>query len=835
MSRRSSFHPLMDPDSTITGQHWRIGIITDSLLRLEWSDSGNFEDEMTQIVVNRNWDAKPHYTSTVEGDRLIVDTAKMHLVYDKKPFSKEGLSVTVKNVPITHNNTWHYQDIQEGNLLGTRRTLDGVNGEAPLDPGVASFDGWAILDDSRSNEVIPSTHSSQSTTNPFGTIRPRANSNVDLYIFGYGHRYKEAVQDFYRLCGPTPLIPRFTLGNWWSRYYPYSADEYLRLMDRFNAEGIPLAVGVLDMDWHLTDIDTKYGSGWTGYTWNQELFPDHADFLKELHKRNIRTTLNVHPRDGIRPFEQGYAKAAKSMGLDPKNEKTIDFDLTNPDFVHAYLDLHHDLEDEGVDFWWLDWQQGGVTRQKGLDPLWILNYLHYLDSSRRGTRALTFSRYAGPGSHRYPIGFSGDTVISWKSLNFQPYFTATASNIGYGWWSHDIGGHMFGYRDEELEARWYQLGVFSPINRLHSTDSSFNSKEPWNYHPEIMQSMVRALRLRHRLIPYLYTMNWRAAIEGLPIVEPMYWDNPETSAAYKVRNQYMFGSELMVSPITEPQSHDVQKAHTDVWFPQGIWFDFFDGSRYEAKSAQGRYMQVWRGLDRIPVFAKAGAIIPMQKLQTGSGNINDTDNPVDLDILVFPGASNHFTILEDSGCESPQASDAASTSITTLWSNEDGKLTELRIAGAKGNLAALPTERNWTIRFRGVTKGTCRVIVDGNDRAATIDYDEATETLSISVKKIPASSTIRILPSKDRPIIIASKSVVSESFAVLRDAQIAYTTLEEAYSIIKAEKGGSIASLMSVGEVDKASGRDQETGASPVIPQAVLSALTEVLTRAQQS
>lgn len=831
MSRRSSVHPMMDSDSTITGQHWRIGIITDSLIRLEWSDSGDFEDEMTQTVVNRDWGAKPRFTSYVQDGRLIVDTDKIHLIYDTKPFSKEGLSVTVNNVPITHNNTWHYQDAQEGNLLGTRRTLDGVNGSAPLDPGIISFDGWTILDDSKSNEVIPDMQPTEPSSSPFGTIRPRSNSNADLYIFGYGHRYKEAIQDFYRLCGPTPLIPRFTLGNWWSRYYPYSADEYLNLMDRFSAEGIPLAVGVLDMDWHLTDIDPKYGSGWTGYTWNPELFPNHIEFMKELHKRNIRTTLNVHPRDGIRPFEQGYVKAAKTIGLDPADEKTIDFDLTNPDFVRAYLDLHHGLEDEGVDFWWLDWQQGGVTRQKGLDPLWILNHLHYLDSMRRGTRALTFSRYAGPGSHRYPIGFSGDTVISWKSLRFQPYFTATASNIGYGWWSHDIGGHMFGYRNEELEARWYQLGVFSPINRLHSTDSSFNSKEPWNYHSEIKQATVQALRLRHRLIPYLYTMNWRAAIEGLPLVEPIYWDNPESSAAYKVQNQYMFGTELMVSPITEPLNHDVQKAHTDVWFPRGAWFDFFDGSKYDIKSTQGRYMQVWRGLERIPVFAKAGAIIPMQELPTDANGINNTDNPADMDVLVFPGASNRFTIMEDSGRDDPATSDIASTAITSTWSDESGTLQELTVAGAEGNLAVLPSERNWTIMFRGVTKGTCKIEVDGENHEAAIDYQESTKTLIISVKNISIASSLRIRPSAGEPITMAPCSVVEESFAVLRDAQIAYTTLEEAYSIIRDEKGDSLAALMTMGEVDKDSGRMQETGADPLIPQSVFSALTEVLTR----
>ena len=139
----------------------------------------------------------------------------------------------------------------------------------------------------------------------------------------------------------------------------------------------------------------------------------------------------------------------------------------------------------------------------------------------KGNRPLTFSRYAGVGSHRYPVGFSGDSVISWESLQFQPYFTNTASNVGYGWWSHDIGGHMMGIRDDELMARWVEYGVFSPINRLHSTDNPFNGKEPWKFDKITQGVMEDYLRLRHGMVPYLYTMNHRANYDDLPLIQPM--------------------------------------------------------------------------------------------------------------------------------------------------------------------------------------------------------------------------------------------------------------------------------------------------------------------------
>ena len=137
---------------------------------------------------------------------------------------------------------------------------------------------------------------------------------------------------------------------------------------------------------------------------------------------------------------------------------------------------------------------------------------------------MTFSRYGGPGSHRYPIGFSGDTHITWDALAFQPYFTATAANIGYGWWSHDIGGHMLGVHDDELAARWVQFGVFSPIMRLHSSPSAFMRKEPWAYGMSACAVMEDFMRLRHRLLPWLYTQNVRASETRCAFLRPVYYD-----------------------------------------------------------------------------------------------------------------------------------------------------------------------------------------------------------------------------------------------------------------------------------------------------------------------
>ena len=200
----------------------------------------------------------------------------------------------------SYHSVWRYGE-DGHDLGGTARTLDLADGAIPLEPGVVSREGFAVLDDSRSM-VFESD----------GWVAPRDGSRTDLYVFAYGHDYRAAVQALYAVSGPTPVLPRFALGNWWSRFHRYTADSYAALLDRFAAEDIPFSVAVLDMDWHVTDVDPSLGSGWTGYTWNRDLFPDPAAFIASLHERGLRLTLNVHPADGVRAHEDAYPAMAAS-------------------------------------------------------------------------------------------------------------------------------------------------------------------------------------------------------------------------------------------------------------------------------------------------------------------------------------------------------------------------------------------------------------------------------------------------------------------------------------------------------------------------------------------
>ena len=460
-------HPETNPDNIVQGEKYRFSLLTDRLLRLEYSPHGSFEDRATQSVWNRNF-PEVSFSLVEKEDLLEIFTDRLHLIYDKKEFTPNGLSVQATGDFSPYGSIWHYgEDFKS--LGGTARTLDEADGEIPLENGIIGINGFSVLDDSRSLVLLED-----------GFVEPRRDDCIDLYFWAYGRDYLNALKDFYHLCGRSSMIPRYALGNWWSRFYEYSADSYRELVERFAAENLPFSVAVIDMDWHLTDIDPKYGSGWTGYSWNRKLFPEPEKFLGWLHEQNMHVTLNVHPADGIHAHEDVYPQMAEAMGVDTEHEQPVIFDAADPKFLEAcFQHIFHPMEETGVDFWWIDWQSGGFSKVKGLDPLWVLNHYHYLDNARDGKRPMTFSRYAGPGSHRYPVGFSGDTIITWDSLDFQPYFTAAASNIGYGLWSHDIGGHMMGTKDDELAGRWLQFGVFSPILRLHSSKSEFTGKEPW--------------------------------------------------------------------------------------------------------------------------------------------------------------------------------------------------------------------------------------------------------------------------------------------------------------------------------------------------------------------
>ena len=716
-----------NPANVIEGEGWRVTVITPRLFRIQTAKKSPFEDSPTQSIWYR--DLGPVDFDVAEGDNeLVIATQALQLVFDKSKkkaalvkFLQTGLTVKCTN---------------KNNLKGTRRTLDNTFGPVKIGDGLLSKNGIAFYDDSNSLLIAET-----------GEIVPRTNKERDVYIFAYGRDYRQCIRDFYLISGPVPLVPRYALGVWWSRYRAYTQHEYLELMQHFEDEGIPLTVATVDMDWHWTDLNARFGTkyrarplmdnpctgGWTGYSWNTDLFPDYRDFLEQLHAKNLKITLNLHPADGIRFFETMYDEMAGRMGVDPATKQAIPFSAGSTDYWNNYFDVVlKPYENDGVDFWWIDWQQGEKSNVKGLDPLWALNHYHFLDNAEDGCLPLILSRYAGPGSHRYPLGFSGDATINWRVLGFQPFFTATAANIGYTWWSHDIGGHYLGRRDDELYTRWLQYGVFSPVMRLHSTSDDLLGKEPWHYPSPTAEIAKNQLVFRHQLIPYIYTMNNRTHRKGLALVEPMYYSYPENPGSYKIKNEYMFGSRLLVIPITTKIDKRLNMACARAWIPPGRWTDIFTGEIYNGE----RFVMLYRDMASIPVLAKQGSIIPL------SADVgNSVENPVNLLLWVFRG-NGSFELYEDSGRTDYNLSNAR----TKFEVSEAEKLIFI-IHPATGDTDVLPLVRNYSLVFKDVIKvQTLRVFI--NEKLSE-DYlyeggNPGEKSFEIELKNVGTGAGIRI-------------------------------------------------------------------------------------------
>lgn len=729
--------PVADPKSVVLTGNARFTVITSRLIRMEYDPAGRFEDRASQSFWFRKQPV-PQYAVQRDADRLEIDTEHLHLTYHATPegFTSATVSVLVKET----GQVWQKQPLDWLNLGGTYRTLDGRDGPVELEPGLVSRSGWAVVDDTP-----------RLVFNAEGWLEPRhpAADYADLYFFGYGHDYTACLVDFNKVSGQTPLIPRWILGNWWSRYWEFSQAELKELMEDFRRREFPLSVCIIDMDWHITDTGNQ-STGWTGYTWNRKLWPDPYAFIAWLHEQGLHTALNLHPAEGIHPHEEVYPQMAQYMGQDPSSKEPVAFDIANPHFMRGYFELvHHPMEDDGVDFWWMDWQQGSASGMKGLDPLYMLNHLHFYDLGRDGKkRPFVFSRWSCLGNHRYPIGFSGDSVVSWASLAFQPYFTATASNVAFGWWSHDIGGHMSGMEEPELYTRWVQFGVFSPIFRLHCTKNPYQDRRPWVWNGEVTEVTRKALQLRHALIPYLYSMAWRNHTQSIPLILPMYYEYPEHGEAYRCREQYRFGSELIAAPFISPREKDTRLSTHIIWLPEGGWFDFFTGRYYPG----GKHYPLYGGLDEIPVFARAGAIVPMGPL-SGWGGI---DNPEHLYVTVFPGADNRFELYEDDG-ESEAYRDGKH--CTTVFRQEwRGESLTFKIEPLHGEKTDIPAGRDYRLVFRGVKQpALVKMTAGGKDLQVNFVYDADLETLSFDPFRLAPDQGLELVLEADSGSLIGGR------------------------------------------------------------------------------
>jgi alpha-glucosidase len=711
----TTYSPVADPKAVVTLGNARFTVLTSQLIRMEWAADGKFEDHASFVFLNRRLPV-PRFTSTVTksgtNQLLKIKTSDLDLSYsssssDDGKFTADNLNITLQldGKPVT----WHPGMPDTGNLQGTTRTLDGALGDKtkePIEPGLLSRDGWTVVDDS-TRPLFDSDNfnfaQGENSLWPWVMLRP-AGDRQDWYFFGYGHEYKQALHDFVTVAGRIPLPPRFAFGAWWSRYWAYSDQELDDLVRGFHENDVPLDVLVIDMDWHLNETQLQeahqadqsgHGLGWSGYTWNPLLFPDPGAFLKNLHDEGLKATLNLHPASGVQPWEAAYPAMARAMGIDPSTKKYVPFDITNKKFATNYMELlHHPLEKQGIDFWWLDWQQEANTQTPGVNPTWWLNYVHFSDQEREGKRPLLFHRWGGLGNHRYQIGFSGDTISVWDSLAFQPWFTATAANVGYAYWSHDIGGHMPGAVEPELYTRWIQFGVYSPILRTHTTKNPDSERRIWAYPEPYSEILRESFHQRYAMQPYIYSESRRTYDTGVAFLRPLYYDWPEADEAYSNKGEYVFGQNMIVAPVTKPVDKDSLLAQESVWIPKGEWIEQPTGKHFTGPQAVQRSFSI----NQIPVYVTAGAIVPMQPQMEYTGQ-----KPIDPLILQIEPLRDNTTSAYSVYDDSSKGEDYKRGVCT--WIDVDAKQSgddlTVEIAPVRGSYPGMIHERGYEIRLPG--------------------------------------------------------------------------------------------------------------------------------------
>lgn len=755
--------------AVVRAGHARFEVLTPTLIRLEYSPDGRFEDRRTVVAQDRH-PITAFRTSRAHGV-LTIRTSALVLRYRIAGGRFSSSDVTVHAV----DGTWSARPgwspgAARGNLGGWIRALDDRAGPVALHPGLLTRAGWYLLDDS--------TDPLLASREPRFTVRHTTSGYQDGYFFGYGERYVRGLRDLRRLTGPAPLLPRTAFGVWFSRYFAYAAADYPRLLRQFHQNDVPLDTISIDTDWKRqpSPLSPVFASAvvghtdawsWNGWEWNTTQFPHPKGFIAWAHHHGIAIALNIHPSiDSTDP--QYDATTAKTGPLQTDPTCTLEqidpvgqchvFDLTQQRQIAAYFALQAPIAADGVDEWWLDWCCDATSASApGLTPDTWLNLLYTAHLRAAGNRWLVLSRVggshqgddpaAGPGpgifaEHRYAIHFTADTCATWAMIGFEAKLSAQEGNVGLPYVSDDIGSFNGAPIHKMCNAnaaasgaklpaamyvRWVQLGAFQPILRLHS---NHGARLPWEYPKLYDRAAADALRLRESLLPYLYTVARRAYDTGLPMVRALYLQWPTLRAAYHHAQEYTLGRDVLVRPVTATGN----PAPARVWFPPGRWVDYFTGRTYTGPSH--RTLSV--PLDRMPVFVRAGTVLPTQ-----SAVRHSTDAPRDHVVLtVFGDHSGSGRLYDDAG------EGFGYQHRAYAWTRFRNTVTEagsrLRIAAVAGTFPGALKKRSWTVRYVDIGPPSA-VTVDGVGAKWHYNAKRMTLTIHTPEHSVDRPQTVRVV------------------------------------------------------------------------------------------
>ena len=654
----------------------RVQTLGAGLVRLEYSPKAAFVDEPSVSVVGRgDWPGVTPQVTEKDG-WLSVATAKMTVRYQlgSGPFTANNLQIVWSDKAGEHS--WKPGDKDEQNLGGIPGTLDNRSMKTVTDPGPLSRSGYYLLDDSKTALFDKATD----------WVKPRAeDDSQDWYFLVYGNDYASALASLAKLTGPIPMLPRYTFGSWFGSRAPYSDEEWKMMVEEFRDRQLPLDLIVLDSASTVKHI-------WGGRDWDLEQMPDLKGFLAWMNQKHVKVTINEHYLPLTRDNEANFETIRKAMGL-PEDTKEIPHDIANQKYAKLFTELlHNPTLDQGMAFWWQD--GSAVSSMKGLDPFLWTRHIEYLGSEQAtGRRTTAFCRLGpGVGSHRYGIFFTGDLTGIWESLPVMIPATIRGGNQLIPYMNNLCGGVFTVDLPVELYQRWVQFASLSPTIWFHGV---WGLRLPWEYGDAGVATYRQFAGLRYALLPYIYTQSRIAHDTGLPLVRGMYLDYPDQDEAYHRDQQYLFGRDLLVAPVTKPGNG--QPVETEVFLPAGDdWVDYFTGDIYHGAQSIVHACPI----ERMPLFVRAGSIIPMApKLEYSDQRPLD---PLTLDVDAGRRGAE-FRLYEDDGQSLDYRKGAFAWTAISFQPNGAQDYT-LTINPAQGKFAGQLPQRRYEIRLHALVK-----------------------------------------------------------------------------------------------------------------------------------
>lgn len=716
---------ISDKEAYIVGNKYRITILTPRLARLEYSPSGKFIDNPTALVINRAFPKVPY--SITESETLVqIDTGIFTMTYVKDKDFKAG-SLVVINFKAVINNTkieWQLNSPQARNLKGINYAIDGSD-KVTLDNGLYSLDGYTVIYD---NTPI---------LNENDTFEDREKGSRDIYLFMYNKDFDGCLSDYFTLTGYPSLIPRYALGAWWYKNDNYTKEDIISLVDRFDKEDIPISTFLLGDSWRGNNA---YISG-----------IDLGSVSNYLKQKNIRLGVTIDPLKEIVKNSNEYNLVSNYI-----NSSKYSFIPFSNEKIGIYLNLFiNNLESQGVEVFNIDYNNPNDKM-----GLWKFSHYHHGRHEIVGKRGISMTRNHGIAMHRYPIMWSGKTLVNWSILNILPRYNLQGYNVGVSFIAHPIGGYHGGTEEEELYLRYIQFACFSPMFLLASEGGKYYKREPWKWNPIIKNTIVMFMNLRYKLIPYIYTESYNYHKSGKAITKPFYYDYPKILDDVQYKNQYFFGSNFFVAPITNKKNVVIDRVMKRVFVPEGIWFNFLDGKQYNGNKG---YTNFYRDED-YPVFVKAGSITPM------SGDIK-RDIPETLEVSIYPLANGSYNLYEDDGISNNYKRGMYMITNFSYEYNVDNY--NFKISKVDGK--SLLSKRNYVLRFKN-TKNITEVNILDKSITYNCYYDKNDFVIQISNLIVGRDLEINLRGSD---ILVSSIRLINEDIKdILYDLAIT-TSLKE--------------------------------------------------------